>query len=277
MRFTKMHGAGNDYVYVNLFEESVSDPETLCPRISDRHRGIGADGLILIAPSGKGDARMIMYNADGCRGPMCGNGIRCVAKYVYDRGIARKPVLRIETDTGIREIRVEVGDGKVAAATVDMGRPDFERAAIPMKGPPGKAWAEKVRVLDRTLEIYPVFVGNTQCVVFVDDPATFPVERYGPALEHHEVFPMRANVCFIAVASPHRIVQRTWERGTGETLACGSGATASTIVAVKRGLATSPVTVALPGGELVITYTPGETATMTGEAVEVFTGTWPDS
>jgi diaminopimelate epimerase len=276
MRFTKMHGAGNDYVYVSLFDETVPDPETLCRRISDRHKGIGSDGLILVAPSQVGDARMIMYNADGARGPMCGNGIRCVAKYVYDRGIARKQVLRIETDAGIREIRVDVVDDKVASATVDMGRPDFTRAAIPMQGPPGKAWAERIPVLDDVLVVYPVSMGNTHCVVFVDDPKTFAVERYGPALERHEVFPRRANVEFVAVTAPNRIVQRTWERGTGETLACGSGATAATVVAVERGLAESPVTVELTGGRLQITYEPGGTTTMTGEAVEVFTGTWPE-
>ncbi len=276
MRFTKMHGAGNDYVYVDLFREEVPDPESLARAISDRHKGVGSDGLILIAPAEGADGRMIMYNADGSRGKMCGNGIRCVAKYLYDHGYARSAVLRIETDSGPRDVEVEAENGRVVRARVDMGRPRFERSAIPMTGGPGRAWGEPLDLEEGSVEVYALSLGNPHCVVFVDDPEEYPVETVGPQLERHAAFPERANVEFVAVENPHRMVQRTWERGSGETLACGSGATAAAIVAIERRLAEPPVVVRLRGGDLEIDYRPGGVPFLRGEAVEVFRGEWPD-
>jgi diaminopimelate epimerase len=276
MKFTKMEGLGNDYVYVDGSRETVCDPSRLAVRVSDRHFGVGADGLILILPSAKADARMEMYNADGSRAEMCGNGIRCVAKYVYDRGIARKENLRIETDSGVKDLRVFTSSGLVTRVRVDMGPPELERRNIPMKGPKGRVVGEALAVLDRTFRITAVNMGNPHCVTFVDDVAAFDLVKYGPAVERHASFPARVNAEFAQVVDRTHLKVRVWERGSGETLACGTGACATCVAAVLLGLADRSVTVHLAGGDLEIEWSEaGDSVAMAGSVREVFTGDWP--
>ena len=277
MKFTKMQGAGNDYVYVDASREKVSDPAKLAVRISDRHFGVGADGLILICPSERADARMEMYNADGSRGEMCGNGIRCVAKYVYDHGIARRKELAIETDAGIKTLKLFVTKGKVERVTVDMGAPRLKRAEIPMKGPAGRVVNEKLKVLDRTFRITAVSMGNPHAVAFVDDVASLDLAKYGPAAENHPSFPERVNAEFAEVVDRATVRMRVWERGSGETLACGSGACATCVAGVLNGLTDRKVTVRLLGGDLDVEWTEAGAVMLTGPAREVFTGEWPGS
>jgi diaminopimelate epimerase len=273
MRFTKMQGLGNDYVYVDLFRETVADAPALARRVSDRRFGIGSDGLILIAPSRVADFRMEMYNADGSRGEMCGNGLRCVAKYVHDHGIAKRTSLRGETDAGVKEIELVVEGGKAVAARVDMGVPQLERAEIPMAGPAGRVVAERLAAAGRDLVVTCVSMGNPHCVVFVEDPASFPVEEVGPAVERLPAFPRRTNVEFARVVSQREVVQRTWERGSGETLACGTGACAVAVAGRLNGLLGPDATIRLRGGDLRVQWEgEGSPVLMTGPAVEVFSG-----
>ena len=276
MKFTKMEGTGNDYVYVDGSREKVSDPSRLAVRISDRHFGVGADGLILILPSAKADARMEMYNADGSRGEMCGNGIRCVAKYVYDRGIARKEDLRIETDAGVKDLRVFATSGVVTRVRVNMGRPELERRNIPMKGPAGRVVGEPLAALDRTFRVTAVNMGNPHCVSFIEDVDAFDLAKYGPAVERHASFPARVNAEFAEVVDRSHLKVRVWERGSGETLACGTGACAACVAGVLSDLTARAVTVHLPGGDLEVEWSEAADAVlMTGSAREVFTGDWP--
>jgi len=276
MRFTKMEGLGNDYVYVDGARETVRDPSRLAVLFSDRHLGVGADGLILILPSAKADARMEMYNADGSRAEMCGNGIRCVAKYVYDRGIARKENLRIETDAGVKDLRVFTSSGRVTRVRVDMGRPELERGKIPMKGPKGRVVGEPLAVLDRTFRVTVVNMGNPHCVTFVEDVDAFDVAKYGPAVERHPSFPQRVNAGFAQVADRTHLRLRVWERGSGETLACGTGACAACAAAVLADLVERSVTVHLRGGNLEVEWSEADdSVAMTGSVREVFTGDWP--
>jgi diaminopimelate epimerase len=278
MKFTKMEGAGNDYVYVDALREKVSDPAKLAVRISDRHFGIGSDGLILICPSSRADARMEMYNADGSRSEMCGNGIRCVAKYVYDHNIARRENLSIETDAGIKLLQLHVTGGAVDSVTVNMGVPQLEREKIPMKGPAGRVIAEKLEVLDRTFLVTAVNMGNPHCVTFVKDVRVFDVERYGSAIERHPSFPARVNAEFIEVVDRSHLKMRVWERGAGETLACGTGACASCVASTLNSFTDRKVTVHLLGGDLQIEWSELDgSVSMTGAAREVFSGDWPDS
>ncbi len=274
MRFTKMQGLGNDYVYVDCFEETVEDAPAVARLVSDRRFGIGSDGLILIHPSGAADFRMEMYNADGSRGEMCGNGIRCVAKYVYDHGLARREHLVAETDAGEKELDLVVGaDGKVSAVRVDMGAPILERSRIPMHGPAGRVIAEPLRVGDGELVVTCVSMGNPHCVTFVDDVESFAVERTGPLVENHRLFPNRTNTEFVQVVSRAEVAQRTWERGSGETFACGTGACAVVVAARLNDLVDPRVTVHLRGGDLTIEWEgDGAHVFMTGPAVEVFRG-----
>ena len=279
MRFTKMQGLGNDYVYVDAAKETVRDPAAVARRISDRRFGIGSDGLILIHPPSSPDAdfRMEMYNADGSRGEMCGNGLRCIAKYVYDHGIARRTSLRAETDAGIKQVEVLVEGGKAVGATIDMGPPRLDRAEIPMVGPPGRVVGERLRAADRDIVVTCVSMGNPHCVTFVDDPDSYPVEVVGPAVERHPSFPRRTNVEFVKVLSPSEAVQRTWERGSGETLACGSGACAVAVAGRLNGLLGPDVTIRLRGGDLRVRWEgEGASVLMTGPAVEVFSGEFED-
>jgi diaminopimelate epimerase len=273
MRFTKMQGLGNDYVYVDGCRETVADPAAVARRVSDRRFGIGSDGLILIQRSESADFRMEMYNADGSRGEMCGNGLRCVARYVYEHGLVAETSLRAETDAGIREVEVLLDGDTVAAVRVDMGAPLLERAHIPMDGPPGFVIAERIPVQDHEITATCLSMGNPHCVVFVEDPGSFPVARFGAALESHAFFPNRTNVEFVQVVGRGEMVQRTWERGSGETFACGTGACASVVAGRLNGLVDDRVTVHLKGGDLDVEWAgEGSPVFMTGPAVEVFTG-----
>ncbi len=279
MKFTKMHGVGNDYVYVNCFEETVPDPAEAAIFVSERHFGIGSDGLILICPSEVADCRMEMYNADGSLGKMCGNGVRCVAKYAYDHGICPVNPMRVETGAGIKTIDLTVEDGKVVRARVDMGIPeltiksgDIALAGWDLANPKAEAF-EKIEVAGKTWEMIPISVGNPHAIVFVDDVANFPLETIGPKFENHERFPDRTNTEFVQVLDPKHVKMRVWERGSGETWACGTGATATAVASALAGVTGTDVTVSLLGGDLEISWDPASGHVfMTGPATEVFSG-----
>jgi diaminopimelate epimerase len=287
MRFTKMHGAGNDYVYVDCFHETLpGDPAHLATLVSDRHTGIGGDGLILICPSDKADARMRMFNADGSESEMCGNGVRCVAKYVYDHNIAPRPEIRIETGRGVLSLRLFPGtDGKVERVRVDMGEPILEAARIPttltgervvdvplagIAGLEGGWQADCGLVPKMTC----VSMGNPHVVLYCADVAKVPLERVGPILERADLFPRRINAHFVQVHSPGEITVRTWERGSGITLACGTGACACCVAGVLTGRHGRRVLAHLPGGDLELEWTEQGPVLMTGPATEVFSGEW---
>lgn len=275
MRFTKMHGAGNDYVYVNCFEEKLAqDIPTLAQQVSDRHKGIGGDGLILICPSEVADARMRMFNADGSESEMCGNGIRCVAKYVYDHGIATKPELKIETGRGVLTLQIEDKGGKAERVRVNMGKPILQNTEIPTTLPGAPPVREKLQVAEKTLEVTCVSMGNPHCVTFVEELNDDWVLRIGPQVEKHVVFPRRVNAEFIQVLSPREFNMRVWERGSGETQACGTGACASAVAGVLNGLTERRVLAHLPGGDLELEWSESGEVFMTGSAVEVFSGVW---
>jgi diaminopimelate epimerase len=274
MRFIKMHGIGNDYVYVDGFRETVEDPEALAVRLSDRHFGVGGDGLILILPSAMADARMRMFNADGSEAQMCGNGIRCLAKYVYEAGIARKPEITVETLAGNLRLQLLASKGTVDQVRVNMGQPRLRRQDIPMLGEGERVLGETLTVADREFTVTCVSMGNPHCVIYVDDVATFPVTHYGPLLEHHAQFPQRTNVEWLEWLNRREIRQRTWERGSSETLACGTGACAATVASVLNGKTERAVTVHLRGGDLEVEWAEDNHVYMTGPAVEVFRGEW---
>jgi diaminopimelate epimerase len=274
MRFIKMHGIGNDYVYIDCFRETVQEPEKLALHISDRHFGVGGDGLILIMPSDKADARMRMFNADGSEAQMCGNGIRCLAKYVYDSGISRKLDLTVETLAGVLPLQLFISNGTVEKVKVNMGMPRLCRQEIPMLGEGDLVLGEQLTAADREFSVTCVSMGNPHCVIYVDDVAKFPVTRYGPLLEHHSQFPQRTNVEWIEWLNRQEIRQRTWERGSGETLACGTGACAATVASVLNGKTDRAITVHLPGGDLEIEWAEDNAVYMTGPAVEAFRGDW---
>ena len=276
MRFTKMQGLGNDYVYVNCFEEKIDNPPELARRISDRHFGVGSDGLIMINPSDKADFEMEMYNADGSRGEMCGNGIRCVAKYVYDHGLTDKTDISVETLGGIKYLELTVEDGKVKTVKVDMGKPELEPQKIPVKADGGKAVDEPIRIGGEEYRMTCVSMGNPHAVVFVGcDVKDFPLEEIGPKFENHERFPNRVNTEFVRVIDRHTAEMRVWERGSGETLACGTGACAVAVACVLNGLTEDEVTVRLLGGDLQIRWDrEKDTVYMTGPAEAVFDGEW---
>ena len=276
MQFTKMHGAGNDYVYVDGHLERIRNAARLAIEVSDRHTGIGSDGLIIIQPSKKADFRMEMYNADGSEGSMCGNGIRCIGKYVYERGLTKRREVAIETRGGTVNLELHVRGGRVDQVTVAMGsaRPiprSFHKKAD------GKATTLRagVAVDGRRFDGTVVSMGNPHFVIEVEDPATFPVERYGPATEKHADFTSRVNVGCVRTVSRDRGTQRTWERGSGETWACGSGACAVAVALRHAGLIGPNVAIDLRGGTLRIALGPDGEVRMTGPAVEVFSGNWP--
>ena len=274
MKFTKMQGAGNDYVYVNCFEETVSDPHQTAIQVSNRNFGIGSDGLILIMPSEVADVRMRMFNSDGSESEMCGNGIRCVAKYAYDHGIVSKTEISAETGAGILTLQLRPGaNGKIAKVRVNMGPPRLTRAEIPMTGDPEtRVVSEELTVLDKTFKITCASMGNPHCVICVDDVANFPVTTYGPLIENSPLFPRRTNVEFIQIISRTEIRQRTWERGAGETLACGTGSSAVTAACVLNGLTEKRILNHLSGGDLEMEWSDDGNIYMTGPAVEVFSG-----
>src|SRR5512137_1863385 len=274
MKFTKMQGAGNDYVYVDCFEEKIETPSEVAIKVSNRNFGIGSDGLILIMPSDKADVRMRMFNSDGSESEMCGNGIRCVAKYAYDHGSVTKKEITAETGAGILTLQLFTGsDGKVEKVRVNMGAPRLSRAEIPMRGEAGEqVVSQPLNILHTTFPITCVSMGNPHCVIFIDDVANFQVEKYGPLIENHELFPRRTNVEFVQVISPSEVRQRTWERGAGETLACGTGSSAVTVAAVLNGLTERRVLNHLSGGDLELEWAEDGNLYMTGPATEAFTG-----
>jgi diaminopimelate epimerase len=277
MKFTKMQGAGNDYIYVDCFAAPPpQDVEALARAVSDRHFGIGADGLILICPADGADAEMRMYNADGSYSEMCGNGIRCVAKYVYDHGIARRDTLRILSGGRPFELGLTLAGGKVDRVRVDMGAPILKSVDIPTKLPGDPPISAPLSVAGRTLQVTSVSMGNPHCVTFVDELNDDLVRGIGPLVERHEAFPNRVNVEFVQVLNRETVRQRTWERGSGETLACGTGACAVCVAGSLTGRTERRVTVKLLGGDLQLEWSEVDNHVyMTGPAVEVFTGDWP--
>ena len=274
MKFTKMHGAGNDYVYVNCFEEQVANPAEVAIKVSNRNFGIGSDGLILIMPSDKADVRMRMFNSDGSESDMCGNGIRCVAKYAYDHGIVTKTEITAETGAGILTLQLFPNNAnKIERVRVNMGPPRLSREEIPMNGTPApQVVAEELTVLDKTFKITCVSMGNPHCIIYVDDVDSFPVATYGPLIENHQLFPRRTNVEFIQIISRNEVKQRTWERGAGETLACGTGASAVCVAGVLNNLTDRKILNHLAGGDLELEWVENGPVFMTGPAAEVFSG-----
>ncbi|MFM8980894.1 MAG: diaminopimelate epimerase, partial [Planctomycetia bacterium] len=269
-------GCGNDYVYVDGFAHHVPDPAALARQVADRRFGIGSDGLILALPSSTADFRMRMWNADGSESEMCGNGIRCVSKFAYDRGlVGRRTRLSVETGAGPKAVELVLEAGEVVAATVDMGPPILERARIPMQGPAGQVVDEPLAVDGTTLRITGVSMGNPHAVTYVERVEAAPVTTLGPRVEHHPAFPRRTNVEFVEVLSRSEVRQRTWERGSGETHACGTGACAVTVAGVLTGRTGRELTLHLLGCDLHVRWPEGGSVAMTGPCVEVFEGSWP--
>ena len=268
-----MQGIGNDYVYVNCLEETVENPASLARMVSDRHFGIGSDGLILIRPSAQADFFMEMFNADGSRSAMCGNGIRCVGKYVYDHGLTDKTSIAINTLAGVKHLELHVEGESVASVTVDMGAPVLDAALIPVVATASPVVAIPIEIEGRQFEMTCVSMGNPHAVVFVDDTASFPVEEIGRTFEYHPAFPERVNAEFVEVLSRSEVNMRVWERGTGETLACGTGACATVVACILNGLTDDEVTVHLLGGDLRIRWDRERNRVfMTGPAATVFEG-----
>ena len=274
MKFTKMQGACNDYIYINCLEEEVVNSSEVSKFVSDRHFGIGADGLILIKPSQRADFEMAMYNADGSQGEMCGNAIRCVAKYVYDRGMTDQTELSIDTLAGIKYLELSLEDGKVTRVKVNMGAPCLTAAQIPVKADSDQVISQPIEVQGKTYEMTAVSMGNPHCVVFLEeDVRELNLEAIGPAFEHHPRFPKRINTEFVNVIDKSTLRMRVWERGSGETLACGTGSCATAVAAILNGKTESEITVHLMGGELEIAWAGGDAPVyMTGPAVTVFDG-----
>lgn len=275
MKFIKMQGCGNDYVYMNCTEDEIINAAELAVKISDRHFGVGSDGLILIKSSDKADFFMDMYNNDGSRGKMCGNGIRCVAKYVYDYGLTDKEQLKIETLSGIRTLELMIEDAKVSSVTVDMGFPVLTPERIPVVSDKDRIVNEPVVIGEKEYNITCISMGNPHVVIFVKDTDAFPVETIGPLFENNLLFPERVNTEFVQVVDRNHIKMRVWERGSGETLACGTGACASAVACILNELTEDEVRVSLLGGDLNIRYDRDNNKVyMTGPAVTVFEGEW---
>jgi len=281
MRFTKMHGAGNDYVYVNCFREAMPlDPAALAREISDRHFGVGGDGMILICPSDIADARMRMFNADGSEAEMCGNGIRCVAKFLYDHRLCRKKEINIETGAGILSVIVEVVGGRAQRVRVNMGRPILEPQRIPTTLPGGETPSglavvnQPLAVAGKDLRVTCVSMGNPHCITYVDDLSDDWVLGVGPQVERDPHFPNRVNAEFVQILLDSEIHMRVWERGSGETLACGTGACAVCVAGVLTGRTGRRIIAHLPGGDLELEWAADGNVYMTGPAVEVFSGQW---
>lgn len=278
MQFTKVHGLGNDFVLVDCTRQPLLplDRDDLLAeaarRICHRHFGVGADGLVLILPSEKAQLRMRIFNPDGSEPEMCGNAIRCFARYAYEKGLVKEEEITVETLAGIIRPRVVVRDGKVTGVRVDMGEPRLERHLIPMNGPAGRVVNELLEVGGRSYRVTAVSMGNPHCVIFTDDASAVPLEEVGPLIENHPAFPARTNVEFVQVVNSREIIMRVWERGAGETLACGTGACASAVAAVLNGYTERRVTVHLAGGDLLIEWEDNNHVYMTGPAEFVFTG-----
>lgn len=279
MKFTKMHGIGNDYVYVNCFEESVKNPAEVSKFVSDRHFGIGSDGLILISPSATADFRMNIYNADGSQAEMCGNGIRCVAKYVYDYGLTDKTEISVETLAGIKYLRLQVENGKVASVEVNMGAPILEPKEIPVAVEESPVVNVPVEVKGKIYHMTCVSMGNPHAIIFMNNVKDLDIEAIGPYFENHTVFPKRTNTEFVEVLDRNTVNMRVWERGSDETLACGTGACATTVACILNDKTENEVTVHLLGGDLKIRWDrEANQVYMTGPATVVFDGeiTLPD-
>lgn len=273
MKFTKMQGLGNDYVYVNCFEEKIENPPAVARYVSDRHFGIGSDGLIMINPSEVADFEMEMYNADGSRGEMCGNGIRCVAKYVYDYGLTDKTQISVETLGGIKYLDLTVKDGKVVLVKVDMGKPELKSDLIPIISENEKVIDEPIEVDGQVYHMTGVSMGNPHTVIYVDDVKNLDLEKIGPKFENHERFPKRINTEFVHCIDRNTVEMRVWERGSGETLACGTGACAVAVASILNNLTDTRVTVKLLGGDLQIEWDREKNHVfMTGLAKVVFDG-----
>ena len=273
MKFTKMHGLGNDYVYVNCFEEKIDNPPAVARFVSDRHFGIGSDGLIMINPSKTADFEMEMYNADGSRGEMCGNGIRCVAKYVYDYGLTDTTQISVETLGGIKYLDLTIEDGKVSLVKVDMGKPKLEADLIPIISEREQVIDEPIEVDGKEYHMTGVSMGNPHAVIYVDDVKGLDLEKIGPKFENHERFPKRINTEFVHCIDRQTVEMRVWERGSGETLACGTGACAVAVSSILNNLTDTQVTVKLLGGDLQIEWDrEKDRVFMTGPATVVFDG-----
>lgn len=275
LKFTKMHGISNDYIYISTFDQDVKDPEALSIRLSDRRTGIGGDGIILVCPSDKADAKMRIFNADGSEAKMCGNGIRCVGKFVYDKGLVPpdKTVITIDTLSGVKTLDLTVENGRVKTAKADMGAAVLEPADIPAVYEGGSMINAPLNVDGKVWSVTAVSMGNPHCVTFVDDVDSLELEKIGPAFENHPAFPDRVNTEFVKVIDDRTLQMRVWERGSGETWACGTGACATAVAAVENGFCKKgeDITVHLRGGDLVIRYT-DDTVYMTGPAETVFEG-----
>jgi len=285
MKFTKMHGIGNDYVYVNGFTEPVADPAAVARKVSDRRFGIGGDGLILILPSSVADVRMRMFNADGSESEMCGNGIRCVAKYAHDHGVSRSNPMQVETGRGVLSLALKVTDGKVQSVTVDMNEPVLDLPRIPVNSEMlGKREGDQTYLLklksvgpevETTFAATFVSMGNPHAVIFVNDVKSIELEKLGPRIENHPSFPRRVNAHFVQIVSPGEVIMRTWERGSGITLACGTGACAVCVAGVLTGKTSRHMLAHLPGGDLTLEWRQADNHVyMTGPAAEVFSGEW---
>jgi diaminopimelate epimerase len=284
MRFTKMHGIGNDYVYVDGFNESVPNPSEVARAISDRHFAIGSDGLILILPSDKADVRMRMFNADGSESEMCGNGVRCVAKYAFDHGLTRSNPMKVETGRGVLALALHADGGKVHSVTVDMGEPILDLAEIPVdrdklvKGSREHEYRLSLLQPNELLDMSFVSMGNPHAMIVVLDVAAVDLARLGPMVEHHKAFPRRINAHWVQVHSPGEVTMRTWERGSGITLACGTGACAVCVAGVLTGRTARNLLAHLPGGDLNLEWRAADNHVyMTGPATEVFSGDWPNT
>ncbi|MFZ5986087.1 MAG: diaminopimelate epimerase [Bacillota bacterium] len=273
MKFTKMHGLGNDYIYVNCLNETVENPSELSKIVSDRHFGIGSDGLVLIMPSQIADFRMRMFNADGSEAEMCGNAIRCVGKYVYDNGLTKKQVVTVETLAGIKVLELSLKDGKVELVKVDMGEPILEPSKIPVASDKELFKSEPVAVDGREFKVTCVSMGNPHAVVYVDSVDKFLLEVIGPKMETHCLFPKKINAEFVEVIDRTTLKMRVWERGSGETLACGTGACAVLVASVLNGVSDRKATVKLLGGDLIIEWSEKDNHVYkTGPATKVFDG-----
>jgi diaminopimelate epimerase len=283
MKFTKMHGLGNDYLFVNGFFETVSDPSRTAIKMSDRHFGVGSDGLILAVPSDKADLRMRMFNADGLEGEMCGNGIRCLAKFAYDRGLSKKNPIAIETGRGVLHLDLKLTDGKVTLVTANLSTPILELSEIPInpdyisKGARPSEYRLSAIGGVPALDVVFVSTGNPHAVTFTDRVADLDLATIGPKVEHHPAFPRRVNAHWVQVQSPSEITMRTWERGSGITMACGTGACASCVAGHLTGRTGRSILAHLPGGDLRVEWRESDNNLyLTGPAVEVFSGEWND-
>lgn len=272
MRFTKMHGCGNDYVFINLFEEKIDNPKMISKKISDRHYGIGSDGLITIGPSNNADFKMCIYNSDGSEAEMCGNGIRCVGKYVFDNGLTNKNKITIETLSGIKELKLNIINDKVNTIEVDMGIPLIKSKDIPTVIDRNIIVSEEVKIDENIFNITCVSMGNPHTILFVNDITKTEIEKYGELIENSKLFPNKTNVEFVKVISRDEISMRVWERGSKETWACGTGACAAVTACVLNGKTDNQVLVHLRGGDIKVTYDINEHIIMEGEAKTVYVG-----